>query len=192
MKGLSRSNILYGSDQKAKEEFLKEALVALGDSFVLEFGVDTSLGIDDVHEIKRKSMLAPGGDKKQVFIVRRADQMTQEAAQAFLKILEEPPEGSFFFLLADSLNMPETLLSRMARFAFWSGDIELEKSEAFEDMLNARILILKNKLEDSITQKKEIDKVVLHKLFLCLDLYKLASTTRIPAKYLTDSLFMVS
>ncbi|KKU53183.1 MAG: hypothetical protein A3F26_01520 [Candidatus Ryanbacteria bacterium RIFCSPHIGHO2_12_FULL_47_12b] len=112
----SKANFLFGSDEEGREAFLQDALFAIAPRFTYQYGETRPIGISDVHEIKHRATLAG----RQVFIVRQADCMTKEAAQAFLKLLEETPETSFFFLLADSSNIPETLLSRLARFPFFS------------------------------------------------------------------------
>lgn len=55
------------------------------------------------HSIQRKPLLADG----KVAIIRDADRMQQQAANAFLKTLEEPPPGSLILLLS---TVPEAIL----------------------------------------------------------------------------------
>jgi DNA polymerase-3 subunit delta' len=51
--------------------------------------------------------------RRQVVVVKDAERMTTEAANCFLKTLEEPPGEAYFILIATTLwNVPETVVSR--------------------------------------------------------------------------------
>lgn len=67
-----------------------------------------------------------------VLHVHDADRMTEAAANAFLKGLEEPPERTVWLLdLADPDEIPETILSRCRalRFVGWSTSVLEEEAE---------------------------------------------------------------
>lgn len=54
-----------------------------------------------------------------VIVLDDADRMNSEAANAFLKTLEEPPDGSLIILVSESPDMlPETIRSRCSRVNF--------------------------------------------------------------------------
>jgi DNA polymerase III gamma/tau subunit len=54
-----------------------------------------------------------------VTIIRQAETMTEEAANAFLKTLEEPPPGNILVLnVTEPLDLLPTILSRCQRFLF--------------------------------------------------------------------------
>ncbi len=78
------------------------------------------LRICQVRRVSRVLSIAPylaGG--RRVAIIDGADTMAAEAANAFLKTLEEPPEGSVIILLAERPErLPETVLSRCQRLDF--------------------------------------------------------------------------
>lgn len=65
-----------------------------------------------VHQIRRlvieHAAFPPHEERARVFIIRRADELTQSAANAMLKILEEPRQGTHFILLSAR---PERLLT---------------------------------------------------------------------------------
>lgn len=61
-----------------------------------------SLGIATVRELKYKAQLIPQELSCQVFIIRDAHALTPEAQNSLLKILEEPPNGVYIFLLCDT------------------------------------------------------------------------------------------
>ncbi len=70
-----------------------------------------------------------------VFIVRDASRLTREAANAFLKILEEPRGNTLFILLAEFLeDVLPTIRSRVWNIRFWpvleQGTIPLQENAA--------------------------------------------------------------
>lgn len=95
----------------AREKFLAEFADILDpDTHVLDF---TELKIDDARELTRQSFLAPVVSEVQVFIVS-AESITVEAQNALLKLFEEPPDRSKFYLLIPKLGMLlATLQSRL-------------------------------------------------------------------------------
>jgi len=83
-------------------------------------------GIDTVREIQRAlSLKLPDGTKKTVVIVDSAEALSREAADAFLKTLEEPSSTACLILLAPSRRtLPRTITSRCQTIFFrrLSGD----------------------------------------------------------------------
>jgi DNA polymerase-3 subunit delta' len=78
------------------------------------------LPIAVVRRLQDAAALKPVKGARRVFVVRDAERITIEAANCFLKTLEEPPGGAMFVLLASSLRrIPETITSRcrIVRFA---------------------------------------------------------------------------
>ncbi len=71
------------------------------------------LHIDQIQEVRRSASLTRSEGKRRIFILEEADRMTDDAANSFLKTLEEPPAGVVFILLATNLDViPETIISR--------------------------------------------------------------------------------
>ncbi|MBW2263182.1 MAG: DNA polymerase III subunit delta' [Deltaproteobacteria bacterium] len=58
-----------------------------------------AISIKQVRELHGYIMYPPSEGKAKVIIVRNADRVTEEAANAFLKLLEEPPARTHFFLV---------------------------------------------------------------------------------------------
>ena len=72
-----------------------------------------SIKIDDIKDLISESNQPPFQSPYHVFIVDDADTMTTEAANAFLKSLEEPPASTIYLLFADTLeNLLSTIISR--------------------------------------------------------------------------------
>lgn len=66
-----------------------------------------------IREIKDSIFIAPNELKKRVYIIEEAETMNQNAQNAFLKILEEPPRYVVFLLLcSDTQSLLETVKSR--------------------------------------------------------------------------------
>ena len=71
------------------------------------------IGISHVRLLKREVMLKVAGGKHRVFLISHADQMTLEAANSLLKLLEEPPERTILFLTTSfPARLLETIVSR--------------------------------------------------------------------------------
>jgi len=72
-----------------------------------------NLPINLVRELQRKASVKPLIAGGRVFVIRDAERMNQEAANCFLKTLEEPPGECRFILIASSLwDIPQTVVSR--------------------------------------------------------------------------------
>lgn len=61
-----------------------------------------SIKIEEVRTLIHEASLRPYEGKWKVFILKGAERLTLEAANALLKTLEEPPEHSVFILLAEN------------------------------------------------------------------------------------------
>jgi DNA polymerase-3 subunit delta' len=85
---------------------------------VTPIGVDsrTEIGIDDIRGLQRSANLPPYEGKCKVFIIDEAEYLSTEAANALLKILEEPPPRVVWLLLAaDEERLLPTIISRCQR-----------------------------------------------------------------------------
>ncbi len=72
--------------------------------------------VDEVRSISRFLSLKAGRDKKRVVIINPADAMNENAANALLKILEEPPQNAVLLLLsANEGRLLPTIRSRCKR-----------------------------------------------------------------------------
>jgi len=69
--------------------------------------------IDAIRELRRDLHMRPFEADRRVYLVHRAHLMNEDAADALLKDLEEPPPYAVLVLIADDLGpLPETILSR--------------------------------------------------------------------------------
>ena len=75
----------------------------------------TSISIAQVREAQEQTVLKPYEGKGRVFIFESAELLSEEAANALLKTLEEPPDQVTIVLLATAAELlPETIVSRCA------------------------------------------------------------------------------
>ncbi len=75
--------------------------------------------IEQIREIDRGMSFKPLSGRYRVVIVRRAEMMTPEAANAFLKTLEEPPPGNILILnVTEPRDLLPTVVSRCQKVGF--------------------------------------------------------------------------
>jgi DNA polymerase III delta' subunit len=73
----------------------------------------TSLGVDQAREVVTRASLRPVESDRSVFLFPEAGSMTEQAANALLKTLEEPTSSVVFLLVAESEDdFPATVASR--------------------------------------------------------------------------------
>jgi len=79
-------------------------------------GAGDSIKIDQVRALQHEAALFPYEGRKRVFILRRMDLASTEAANSLLKTLEEPPAHVVLILTAVDLDaLPPTVVSRCQR-----------------------------------------------------------------------------
>lgn len=86
---------------------------------VLEIDGASNRGIDEIRDLREKIKLAPFKATKKVYIIDEVHMLTQEAFNALLKTLEEPPAHTVFILCTtEAQKVPETIASRCFRVNF--------------------------------------------------------------------------
>ena len=76
-----------------------------------------TMGVDTVRRVRQDVYIRPNQATHKVYVLHRADVLTEQAQNALLKILEEPPEYARFVLLCDNAaRLLPTVRSRAARF----------------------------------------------------------------------------
>ncbi len=86
---------------------------------VLEIDAASNRGIDQVRELRDMVRYAPVGGRYKVIILDEAHMLTDEASNALLKTLEEPPEKVVFVMATTQPeDLAETIRSRSQHFHF--------------------------------------------------------------------------
>src|SRR3954452_14324924 len=90
---------------------------------VIEIDAASNRGINEMRELRDNIRYRPARDRYKVFIIDEAHQITNEAFNALLKTLEEPPEWVVFILCTTEVHkIPTTIASRCQQFSFRSVD----------------------------------------------------------------------
>ncbi len=86
---------------------------------VVEMDAASNRKIDDIRSIIDEVAFTPSRAKYRVYIIDEVHMLTQEAFNALLKTLEEPPKHVIFILATTEVHkLPATITSRCQRFDF--------------------------------------------------------------------------
>ena len=120
------------------------------------------VSIEQLRELMREIQLKPTEAGHKVAIISSADRLNTQAANAFLKTLEEPPANSVLILLStEPQRILETILSRCLRLNFF-GDGKRELNPAETEWLEKfgglaaseqKSLLCRYRLLDALLQK---------------------------------------
>ncbi len=148
----------------------------------------TSISVDEIREqLNGDIMIKPYSSPYKIYIIPEADLMTQQAQNALLKTLEEPPEYAVIFLLtenADSLlstirsrcvmlklrNIKDKLVKKYLMEQMHIPDYQAELCAAFaQGNIGRAIMLAKSEYfneikEDAIQLMKYIDQMELHEI----------------------------
>jgi len=152
---LSHAYLFFGEPQKEKFDFAMELAAYLEknskfleECFVVKPDEKGIIGIDEVKKIEKFLYQKPVLSKKRTAIIKDADNLTPEAQNATLKIVEDSPEGSLIIFIAkDESSLLSPLVSRLQKIYF-PETVAPEKADAS---------ILKMGLEE-IIEKDRIDE----------------------------------
>jgi DNA polymerase-3 subunit gamma/tau len=86
---------------------------------LIEIDAASNRGIDDVRSLREGIKFSPTSLKYKVFIIDECHQLSKDAFNALLKMLEEPPSHVIFILATTEIHkMIPTIISRCQRFNF--------------------------------------------------------------------------
>src|SRR5215472_4236674 len=90
---------------------------------VIEIDAASNRGINEMRELRENVRYQPARDRFKIFIIDEAHQITNEAFNALLKTIEEPPPWAVFILCTtEAHKIPATIASRCQHFSFRSVD----------------------------------------------------------------------
>src|SRR6185369_377574 len=86
---------------------------------VFEIDGASNTGVDDIRELRDNVKYLPSHSRYKIFIIDEVHMLTNNAFNALLKTLEEPPAHvKFIFATTEPHKLPVTILSRCQRFDF--------------------------------------------------------------------------
>ncbi|HID39102.1 MAG TPA: DNA polymerase III subunit [Calditrichaeota bacterium] len=128
-----------------------------------------TINIEMIRQLKNEAKYAPHEAQKRFFIISDAHLFTREAANSFLKLLEEPPENLHIILITSELNvLLDTIRSRCQPVFFPPFDEQqineiVKHHYTFEGNLTSLIRMAQfnlnkvfNFLEDDPAEKREL------------------------------------
>jgi DNA polymerase-3 subunit gamma/tau len=91
-----------------------------------EIDAASNRSIDDVRDLRDNVAYAPVQARYKVYVIDEAHQLTNDAFNALLKTLEEPPAHVVFILATtEAFKIPATIISRCQKFEFRRASVEL-------------------------------------------------------------------
>ena len=88
-----------------------------------------SIGVDTVRQLRAQAFVLPNESDKKVYIIKGAQNLTTEAQNALLKVLEEPPGFCIFVLICEN---SDKLLQTISSRCLLLSTAPVEEGLAFE------------------------------------------------------------
>ena len=93
-------------------------------SDIIEIDAASNNGVDEIRDLREKANLVPSVCKYKVYIIDEVHMLTNQAFNALLKTLEEPPKHVIFILATtEYYKIPLTITSRCQKFQFNKIDV---------------------------------------------------------------------
>jgi DNA polymerase-3 subunit gamma/tau len=136
---------------------------------VLEIDGASNRGIEDVRNLRDGVRYAPVSGKYKIYIIDEVHMLTNEAFNALLKTLEEPPQHVLFiFATTQPQKVPATIVSRCQRFDFHRASLKdivslLKRISASESIIidEDALLLIAKKSDGSLRDSQTIlDQIV--------------------------------
>lgn len=118
-------------------------------------GKSRNFTVDAVREIRDDAFIVPNESDRKIYILKNAHNMNEQAQNAILKILEEPPTYVFFIIVTTSKStMLETVLSRVQVYSLLSDEGEITEKE--ENAVKGFVSALLNVNEVSLMEQTAV------------------------------------
>ena len=158
-------NCENGIDNLCKDNFCQhcESIINSNHIDVLEVNGADKTSIDDIRDLIDFSRYGPTSAKYKIFIIDEVHQISRNAFNGLLKILEEPPQYLRFILATTEIKkVPITIVSRCQRFdlsriksdqlfQFIKKITEKENGRAADDALKLIVKISEGSVRDALS-----------------------------------------
>jgi DNA polymerase-3 subunit delta' len=110
---------IFGADKSVQQQKIIEEQIASNNFLDLVVVNEDSISVNDVRRINGFLHTTPAFSKWRIVLIDSVDCMSHSAMNAMLKILEEPPDHSLFFLISHRPgSLPATIRSRCFKVNF--------------------------------------------------------------------------
>lgn len=170
----------------------------------------TSISISEIRNLKSHIFQKPFSLPYKYVIIEDSQKLTQEAQNALLKILEEPPKSAIIILEAsDKFSLLPTILSRVVTLeateslkpkqqkqSILDSDSKIELLSQItqvdnpQEWLDNQMVILAEKLEGAIKNKSDTQKIT-RTLKLCAQAKKMIAANIKPRFALSNLVFLI-
>ena len=109
---------LLGLSSQGETTFSDLVLIEPEKSVTTKQTREKAIAVQEVRSLKQFLSRSPGSEKYRIAIINQAEKLSPAAADALLKVLEEPPKQSVLMLLTSQpQHLPSTILSRTVAFS---------------------------------------------------------------------------
>ncbi len=116
---VAKSLVCIGEYKPCNKCFQCESVDNFNSLDVIEIDGASNTSVDDVRDLRESAKYQPTSAKYKIFIIDEVHMLSQNAFNALLKILEEPPSHIIFiFATTEVHKLPKTILSRCQRYDF--------------------------------------------------------------------------
>lgn len=138
---------------------------------IIEVDAASNRGIDEIRELRDKIRISPSQLKYKVYIIDEVHMLTDQAFNALLKTLEEPPaHAKFIFATTEIHKVPATILSRTQRFDFHRANrdelklalepiIKSEKIKINPDALETLVSLAEGSYRDAVSLLDQVSSI---------------------------------
>ncbi len=156
-------------------------------SDIIEIDAASHNGVDEIRDIRDKVKYAPSSCKYKVYIIDETHMLTNQAFNALLKTLEEPPSHVIFILATtEPHKIPLTILSRCQRFDFrriseealiirLNQVIELENIHITEDAIKLIAYLSDGGMRDALSLLDQVSSYIDREITV-QDIYNVTGT----------------
>ncbi|CCU83666.1 hypothetical protein [Mesotoga prima] len=123
------TSIVEGDPKWSKRRYVEDFLLIEPES--------GNIGIDRIRDIEEIMLHRPSGDGKKYVLIHQCERMTDESANAFLKILEEPP--SFATLIMTTTSWQSLLPTIRSRTVSMRGEVPRELMDELRAKYGKRV-----------------------------------------------------
>lgn len=150
---------------------------------VIEMDAASNRGIDDMRALRDVAKLAPANSRAKIYIIDEAHMLTNEASNALLKILEEPPKHVYFILATTNPEkLIDTIKSRTTIINFTKATFE-------ETMRSLQRIIKNEKISKAWPSGLKIDEKNIEKI-IKMAKGSFRDAVKLLEQYIIDSKFL--